>query len=561
MINQSIQILSVIVTSCILFFSCKKDFKDSTGPNLPVALPRISEEIAYDGPTILGEQLINPYTVERMQEAKDQLTLQGIASEKPVDIRETHLYVKFSPRNEEEFEVLHQDSSVTLYDRPLDYLIIKHGTWYREPGIPDSVPTPQYAAVKAGYTFNQSIPYEILSSLYIPEEDQTLVGEYLNENHYYMRQLVNMSLRRIGGFVNLEPYRPYDPVEPGHYEPVGPRAPNGVIRIFDTRLNQLIPMEGVEITANRWFTTHNGFTNANGEYWLDGSFTRPSDFTIWFERPHFAIAKNRLQRAKITASNVSNNHWSYDINDGLDRMHGHMFRAAYRYCYKDNGGLKRPFIDLRKIIIVSQNNTGHYWGAGVNSILLPYLFITRNRGNGNEYDSDEIFSTTAHEIAHTTHVLTMNGGPVQSSQVNEIIRESWAVGVEWLITGIEYRERGIQTYGDRTYSPISNFNPPVNLQYPNRFAYQYWTLSISQDYTSLFINLMDNFNESGINLNTAIDPVFGQINDQVNNYNLSTIENLMLKHVYGLSSLGIQLRTYKPAGVTDVQINLLLGQY
>jgi len=53
----------------------------------------------------------------------------------------------------------------------------------------------------------------------------------------------------------------------------------------------------------------------------------------------------------------------------------------------------------------------------------------------------------------------------------------------------------------------------------------------------------------------------GFFNDQVSGYNLATIQQNYLKHIYSASSLRTQLKANKPAGVTDAQIDLLLSFY
>ena len=237
---------------------------------------------------------------------------------------------------------------------------------------------------------------------------------------------------------------------------------------------------------------------------------------------------------------------------GYENMQGHMFRAAYRYFYKDIGGLQRPVRPSGNRSHIIAKNTAKDW-QGINYVVFPYLKIARFRpGSTTEYQSDDYFSTTVHELAHTSHVIKMNTGAVQYSQVNSMLQESWPCAVEWFVTGIEYRERGIANYGTPNYNPS---NPPV---FPNRFGYQFWSLNTSSDYTSLFINLVDNFNELGQSFSSQ---PMGTVNDQVTGYTLANIETNLLKYCYGLSSLSTQLKANRPAGVSNAQIDLLLSFY
>jgi hypothetical protein len=143
----------------------------------------------------------------------------------------------------------------------------------------------------------------------------------------------------------------------------------------------------------------------------------------------------------------------------------------------------------------------------------------------------------------------MNTGIVQYGQVTSQLQESWAIGVEWWLTKLEYKNvRGISNYGEW------NYNVPVI--YPHKNAYQYWKKdlnNISQNYTSLFINLIDNVNDKNIYFNSP--------NDQVSGYTLSYIEKNILKHSYGISSLSARLKSFKLPGTTDAQIDLLLSAY
>jgi hypothetical protein len=166
-------------------------------------------------------------------------------------------------------------------------------------------------------------------------------------------------------------------------------------------------------------------------------------------------------------------------------------------------------------------------------------------GNTNEYDCDEVFGITIHELAHTAHVITMNTA-FDYMYVSSQICESWAIAVQWQLTNMEYRERGLTTYGNENYFV-------ANLRRPHILAYQYWNMAEDDEYTSLFINLVDNFNEFS---RGTIFP-----NDQVTGYNLGTIQNNYLKHMYNSSSLGSYLKSNKPAGVTNTQIDLLLTSY
>ena len=208
-------------------------------------------------------------------------------------------------------------------------------------------------------------------------------------------------------------------------------------------------------------------------------------------------------------------------------------------------------------------DNGGVWRGHVITLagIYPDIKIARyvNKNTKTRFNSDEIFSVAIHETAHRQHVKAMNAGYVQFWQVTGQLQESWACAVEWFLTSKEYNARGITNYGE------SNFNPPylsTTDNFPAHFGYQYWNNTINANadkYTSLFINLIDNFNENGVT--TFWGKPNGSVNDNVTGYNLATIESNFLKHCYGLSSLSTQLKANKPSGVTDQQIDNLISGY
>ena len=493
------------------------------------------------GDVILGTKRQNPYSVTNMASAYSSILRKGISSNKPVSIRNTHYYVKFKPQNLDQYEVLSRDSTLSLSDYPIEYTIVQNGNRYHDPSLPADVSTYQYAAVKVGYTFKDTISHQIIDNLYIPEEDNTISG---TSNKPFVDKLLDEAYIRTGNYEDTVKFDSQNPAR--RYNPAGK------IQLFDTRIGALIGMEGVRVQARRWFLIYSATTDFNGNYRMNNSYKRDCNYSIWFATTRFSIREHLFSLTSYINGPKQSGDWSYDINNGYDRFVGHIFRGAFRYHNKDIGGLQRPDRWLgKRTLYIGKDSYGS--SSGINYIILPILKIWRYKdAEQAEYSSDEIFSTTCHETGHTSHVITMNAGPIQYIQVSRQLQESWAIAIEWFITHIEYANRGIANYGESDYHP-ANFP-----QYPNDQAYQYWNLTVNNTYTNLFINLVDRTNEFNQNY-----PGWGIniINDQVAGYDLASIEQNILKHSYGLSSLNTQLKSNKPAGVTDAQIDLLLSHY
>jgi hypothetical protein len=282
---------------------------------------------------------------------------------------------------------------------------------------------------------------------------------------------------------------------------------------------------------------------------MAGTFKNPCNYSLWFSQDDFTVKPHLVDLTAWIDGPKQKANWNLDIANGYDRFISHIFRGAYRYHYGFIDGLNRPqqFFGGRTIYIAKDEAKN--W-QGINLIILPIIKITRYNQYNIEYNSDEIFSTTVHETSHNTHFMNLPAA-ISYLLVTAEIRESWATGVEWWLTKLEYKNtRGIANYGDWNYG--------IDVGFPNQFAYQYWELSDDSSYTSLFINLLDDYNEfnqSFLNKNS------GTVNDQVSGYKLADLETKVLPNVYWLNNLAAHLKLNKPNGVTDAQIDELLSYY
>ena len=129
--------LATVVQSC----------SDNESTPNDIAISKVEKGVI----TQLGKKLENPYSVKNMKKALENLRKSKLGAKMAADDLEiitTHLYVQFSPKTEQELDNLTIDSSLVLYDYPLDYEIQVTGDYYRDPLTPADQPTPQYCAVK-----------------------------------------------------------------------------------------------------------------------------------------------------------------------------------------------------------------------------------------------------------------------------------------------------------------------------------------------------------------------------------------------------------------------------
>lgn len=393
--------------------------------------------------TVLGNKLENPYSVSNMRLALESLSPEEAAGLSVDDISTSHLYVKFKPKNDEELDLLKTDSTLMLYDFPLDYEILEPGEYYHDPEIPDSLPTYQYASVP----FSQrsavdalGVEYEVLENLFIPDEDKDFV-ENSETRAVAMRldasvadALVDRALELTG---NAE--EPLVQTRASKWRPAG--------RIqYESTLLGLVGLEGIKVKARRWFTTHTGITNSNGYYSCDGRFRRPANYSFDWERYHFEVRRNQ-SLAKYDGPKKRGN-WDVKINKDQQQAYyrATIFRAAYHYYYKDIGGLRRPpqnsfwrtQLKIQACYETNDDKNGntktHRRFLGLGSIIKIY---------NPQRAEDEIYATTIHELAHAAHWRMIVKEPGTNRYrdyhfAEEKMTESWPCGVQYYLTRMTY---------------------------------------------------------------------------------------------------------------------------
>lgn len=461
----------------MFLFGCQKEYAP-----MPDAPPTSQDASTTDGMTVLGHRLENPYSVENMRKALEKLSPKTRAGITDMDIQPTHYYVKFHPRSSEELDLLVQDSTIIWYDIPLDYEIEEYGSYYRDPTIPDSLPTYQYASIEVAKWPNIKkigVDYEILSDLFIPDEDKdeededgVMTRSGIKWSEALAEALVEESLRLTGN--DSEDYES-GPQTRGRSK----WRPAGRITAYDNIVGGAIPLNYVRVRARRWFTTHIGYTNANGYYSCNGRFKRPANYSIAWETSRWDIRDGNIVQAYYNGPKKTGN-WDLYISANKSIRYATIHRALYRFYFGNTNGLKRPTNSRKeKIAYLHKKGNGingdynRQWGMGIWSDIRIY-----GQDNNGWREMSEIYSTASHELGHAAH-YTNNRSTYGKCKTN--LLESWARCVQYILTNQEYKELGVFSKVPKT--------PDYNV-----YNIQAWYKGYS-DYTPLFIDLIDDFNQ------------------------------------------------------------------
>ena len=506
--NYKFSILLLLLA--VLISGCQKDFIETN--NESYTSPVEPENLMK-----LGKKLDNPYDISVMKEAFKNITevsktgkFSGRRSMKiitdqegdtlefveiPEDvIRVTHKYVRFKPRNQEEMDAITGDSTLVLFDHPLDYEIEEEGDYYHDPEVHDTLPTPQYATVKISQQLNDTIPFEILSELYLPEEDAILDPELLDdpdndqvvtveetttsksnpltskaldkqalksfaskgktkEKVLMMDALVAEAFRLTNNEVEEDKEDKMFQIGSGQTSRwFGRRrkwTPRGTILAFDDVLNRNVPLQGIRVKGWRWFTRRSAIANSRGYYSMGRVRKKHFKYSLEFDRHHFQIRNPRtavghtlawVSGNRAASINMGKHRRNRLVNrtlrSGYEKYLADIFRGAMLYYYGNIDGLQRPplkqgFRTQMKIMASNENNP-HAIGLHKGAGFHSFLgFNSRIYMYSRGRNSRQTFATMVHELAHASHKKISR---YNYRNTSDKVKESWARGVEYHLT-------------------------------------------------------------------------------------------------------------------------------
>lgn len=280
-------------------------------------------------PVVLGKKLNNPFTVENMQAALDTLKahadqldgcMKAPGTINDIDITTTDLYVRFLPQDSAQYKLLMNDSTLTLFDFPLDYEIIQDGDYYTDPTVTGNY-TWLYTRVPVGYTPPAGITYEVLANLFIMENSpyysqETISdsgvmkakSEYKTDLNDALKTIKAIAFFNTGNKYGISDTTSNTTSNDGRMK-ITKRVkktflwstwyeteyyPSGTIKVQDyhqmnssagvTSYSTLtgVPLKGAKIHLWNWFKWNSIYTNENGYYESDLSYDGDPEHYIYF---------------------------------------------------------------------------------------------------------------------------------------------------------------------------------------------------------------------------------------------------------------------------------------
>lgn len=543
----------LLVLICSIISACQKDVDNMSAYK--------NESISYfsnsmltgdgaEGIMELAPETPNPYTLENMQAALIELqNLNSLGCDASIfNIRVTHKYIRFEPQDSIQMGLLIQDTTLILFDYPLDRKIIKGGTYYRDPAVPEGQPNYQWTCVSVQKDLPQGVPYVVISDLYLPEEDENLVQYYDTEIDGSINLLIEEALRRTG---NLDTTNYYGGVTDGDDKSTfgwpSKWTPKGRIRLTDNVLNNISGLNGVKVKVHRWFEVRECLTNRSGDFNILHKFRYPVNYSIKWERNDFQIRSGSFGQAYFNGP-YKNGDWNLDIVNGISWHYGHVHRAAIDYYYNNPTSLRRPplngFLGMRLTFGVYDECDRADYRHWQRLWFGPEIRMYSKWNSCDARSSQDQYRTAIHELAHASH-FNMSHWHFRNSA--NMMQESWAVGVAWVFEILKYP------------NPIDLQNlmlqnaPLIN---GVRFDVINWG---ERQYTPLVIDLIDDINQranqKSNNGGNADFPI-----DNVSSYNIRTIEDALNTRIT-MEAWRDALKNSKPSGISNAQVDELFSNY
>ena len=496
--------------------------------------------------SIGGKKLENPYSVKNMRKAleelkKDQKLKKNATASRTLNeltIEPTHLYVMYDLQSEEEEANLKADSSIVVFDYPLDYEFTDEQLDSR-PALAEGQVPEYFAAVKIGSDEEAEHQYTLLEELYIPEEDEYFndpgqtSGKSTDPNEIasredLLRHLLHKAYELTGNEYELDS----QPSQNGKWIFGTKWYPSGNIQVYDEIVGRNVPVTGAQVLMRQWFTVRQGITDGNGNF-STGFVRGKARYILQWERYNYSIRNGSLFQAETRGPNVKQQAWNHTITGGDDKYHAIIHQAAHDYYYGHRFGLISPpmnnhiysFGRQRQIKIAARETAP--WGvpSSYSHIRSDLTFGLSAQIHIKAWgrDSDEVYGTTKHELSHALHSVLDRGSYDNivrdsflstNSQVrnrNRRLLETWPTTVEILLT--------LDRYKTKFNKPSYEYRKVGNIL--NSGNKQYATISSENSYTSGGYDMLDNINQR-ITFGT-LHPI-----DRVNGYTIKQLEQALI---------------------------------
>lgn len=479
-----------VAAAALMFAACNEPLNEAAEVEVFQNGDATEEETIVPNyePIVLGDKLPNPYSMDNMRKAIEVYNKSGLSkSALSTDIKPTHYYMRFKPKNEAEVDKVEADTTVFYYSWPLDREIVSGSTNYRDPELPDSIPSYMYCTVPVNHIL-PNVDYEILEELYILEDvnvydDPNETEEMSLSKHAktsYWQELKNIALENVG-------------MEPEIVSLSKSWRPSGKVTYYDNSLNKTIPLQGAPVHTVRTFIGHQCCTDANGEFSMPKVNCKHTFFIKW-KRDDFKIRrKTGLEAAELViASKVKKTTINFHIavESGIEWKIASVFRGTLNYYYNSTGFMK-PDYEVKIRVRDSYDSDWykydpHYtkFGNGEACESVGYVYANSISSSADLFFvGNAIPAQGLHESASLSfnRYNSLVGRAVPYADTDNDLKKDWGVSVGSYLTRKQYSNYSLKgviatTYMTGSVDPKKMVTALVASQSINEFHQKYKNL-------------------------------------------------------------------------------------
>lgn len=379
---------------------------------------------------VIGEKLPNPYSIENMRKAYENIKSRTKTSS-PEDLQATHHYIKFIPKSEVDLIEIQNLDALELFLYPLDHEV-SDGRIDVDPNYSVNGFQHRWAYVPIGYDLaGLKCEYEVLYDIYSPMDDiqtRSIGSDFCDELEKEAHRLCGMELEEV-------PQTKASKVTPG-----------GRITFWDNHTNSYVGCKGLSVQAVRLTHSSYGHCDENGYFTIDDSFKYKFSYQIHFSRTDFIVRRNDNTSEVVYKYSGYLGDITKTFGPGDEAtFFARITRAGVLYYYENIDNLRRPPFKSDKntgrlAIHANLSNDLDYLGLFTyNGRFIfsdrPIIKVYQKDKSGAQYNHRDVFATTIHELTHAAH-WRVDRDAFYATDDNVV--ESLARGVEWYLTNKEY---------------------------------------------------------------------------------------------------------------------------
>ena len=446
----------------------------------------------------------DPYKVDYFVKARDRYySEQKVLSSDKIDIFPTHFALTLYPKSENDINLIMSMEDIKVSYIPFGFECIS------EEYVPTSI-----KSKTACNTYNNRLsPYSNMPVMFVVWPVELSLPEKIDYQVEYEGYLPDYAEAIKGGYyrdlqeiesiaIELAQSNQKEEVTRGQSY----RTVSGRIKNSDNLLGGSVPVGNLKIRVQYGLNIIDNYTSNNGYITISGSINDKASVYVVFENDRWRLSRKgsllaySLLLGKLTDLWPSNNLF---YEPTLTHNYLVVHRAS-NYFFNDIAIIVPPCnysIRINMNEKYEPNNSYFTFVLGSPKIELSYFWA---------YNNGTFFYKAIHELAHFYHYLERDSIISSYNSVHQLIKESFAEFFAWYFSREYYKQMNGGVYNSSWGYNLGDTK-------------QSWLYTDNSDYSPLFIDLIDDYNQY-----YERTPLYTYNNDPISDMGLVTVTYIAL---------------------------------